>query len=60
MKGWMKIIYLHVNKHEAILQVDAINLSGHGHVCPTQNNKFEKSLQYLKKEWRMKLIWLYR
>ena len=47
----MKLIFLHADKHETILQVNTINLGGHGQAYPnTQNNKFRKSLQYLKKE----------
>ena len=47
----MQLIFLHADKHETILQVNTIDLGGHGQAYPnTQNNKFRKSLQYLKKE----------
>ena len=39
-------------KFPTILQVDTINLGGHGQAMPaqiTQSNKFAKALQYLKK-----------
>ena len=42
-------------KHQTILEVDAINLGGHGQAMPvqiTQSNKFTKTLQYFKKEVR--------
>ena len=42
-------------KYQTLLQVDTINLGGHGQAMPaqiTQSNKFAKTLQYLKKEVR--------
>ena len=42
-------------KYHSILQVDTINLGGHGQAMPaqiTQSNKFAKTLQYFKKEVR--------
>ena len=48
-----EVIFLHVDKHQTILQVDTIYHGWHGQSCPnTQNNKLVKSLQYLKKEMR--------
>ena len=46
----MKLIFLHADK-QTILQVDIINFDGHGQACPnTKDNKFAKSLQYVKKK----------
>ena len=45
------------DKHQTILQVDVINLGGHGQACP---NKFAKSFQHLKKEMRDEVDFLYR
>ena len=42
-------------KYQTILQVDTINLGGHGQAMLaqiTQSSKFTKTLQYLKKEVR--------
>ena len=34
-KEWRDEVYfLHIEKHQTILQVDTIDLSGHGHACP--------------------------
>ena len=45
----MKLIFLHEDK-QTILQVH-INFDGHGQACPnTKDNKFAKSLQYVKKK----------
>ena len=46
------IFYMQI-KYQTILQVDTINLGGHGQAMPaqiTQSNKFAKTLQYLKTE----------
>ena len=51
----MKVIFCMQIKYQTILQVDTINLGGHGQAMPaqiTQSKKFEKPLQYLKKEMR--------
>ena len=51
----MKVISCMQIKYQNILQVDTINLGGHGQAMPaqiTQSNKFAKTLQYLKKEVR--------
>ena len=51
----MKVIFCMQIKYQPILQVDTINLGGHGQAMPaqiTQSNKFAKTLQYLKKEVR--------
>ena len=51
----MKVIFCMQIKYQTILQVDTINLGGHGQAMPakiTQSNKFAKTLQYLKKEVR--------
>ena len=46
----MKLIFLHADK-QTILQVDIINFDAHGQACPnTKDNKFAKSLQYVKKK----------
>ena len=45
--------YLHADKHESLLQIDAMILTRmvkHSQSC--QNSKFGTSLQYLKKEIR--------
>ena len=47
----MKLIFLQVDKHESLFQIDAMNLMGmvkHSH--SSQNSKFAMSLQYLEKE----------
>ena len=45
----MKLIFLHADK-QTILQVD-ISFDGHGQACPNaKDNKFAKSLQYVKKK----------
>ena len=52
-EGRDEIYFLYANKHQTTLQVDTINLGGHGQACPnTLNNKSAKSFQYLKKEVR--------
>ena len=49
-EGRGEVDFLHTDK-QIILQVDTINLGGHGQACANyQNYKFAKSLQYLKKE----------
>ena len=51
----MKVIFCMQIKHQTILEVDAINLGGHGQAMPaqiTQSNKFAKTLQYFKKDVR--------
>ena len=48
------IFYMQI-KYQTILQVDTINLGGHGQAMPaqiTQSSKFAKTLQYLKTEVR--------
>ena len=43
------IFFLHADKHQIFLQVETINF---GHAQRIQNEKFAKSLHYLKKEFR--------
>ena len=33
-EGWDEVDFLHANRHQTILQVDTINLSGYNQVCP--------------------------
>ena len=50
-----KLIFCIQIKCQTILQVDTINLGGHGQAMLaqiTQSSKFTKTLQYLKKEVR--------
>ena len=48
-KGRDKDDFLQADKHQIFLQVDTINFGEHGQPCPKySNNKFAKSLQYLK------------
>ena len=61
-EGKDEIDFLHADKYQTILQVDTINLGGHGQPLPariTQNNKFAKTLQYLKKEVRDEIDFLW-
>ena len=47
----MKLIFLHTDKHESLLQIDSMILMEMGkHSQSSQNSKFAMSLQYLKKE----------
>ena len=49
-EGRGEVDFLHADK-QIILQVDTINLGGHGQACANyQHYKFAKSLQYLKKK----------
>ena len=49
--------FLHVNKHESLLQIDSMILVGMlKYSQSSQNSEFAMSLQYLKKELKMKLI----
>ena len=49
----IKLIFLHVNKHESLLHIDTIILMGTvKHSQSSQNSKFAMYLQYLKKEVR--------
>ena len=50
----MKLIFLHANKHESLLQIDTITFIGlvkHSK-SSSQNSKVTMSVQYLKKEIR--------
>ena len=52
-EGRDEVDFSHADKHQTMLQVDTINLSEHGQAAEiTQNIKFAKFLQYLKKEVR--------
>ena len=53
-KGGMKLTFLHADKHQVILKVNATDLGGHSQAPAkiTQNNKFRKYFQYLKKKVR--------
>ena len=59
-----EVDFLNADRQQTIVQVDTIKLGGHGQAPPqkkiTQNSKFGKSLQYLKKEVRDKVDFLYR
>ena len=47
----MKLIFLHANNGESLLQIDSMVLMGMvKHFQSSQNSKFAMSLQYLKKE----------
>ena len=47
----MKLIFLHTDKHESLLQIDRMILKRMvKHSQNSQNAKFAMSLQYLKKE----------
>ena len=47
----MKLIFLHANNGESLLQIDSMVLMGMvKHSQSSQNSKFAMSLQYLKKE----------
>ena len=57
-EGRDEVDFLHAYKHETILQVFII--AGHSEAYPDYppKNKFAKSLQHLKTEVRMKLIFV--
>ena len=44
LKGMDEVDFLHTDKHQTFIQVDLINLGGHGQACPNYPNKFAKSL----------------
>ena len=47
------MIFLHIDKHESLLQIDTMNLMVMiKHSQSSQNSNFAVSLQYLKKEVR--------
>ena len=49
--------FLHADKHESLLQIDTMILTGIvRHSQSSQNSKFTISLQYLKKEVRDELL----
>ena len=48
-----EVDFLHADKHESLLQIDTMILTGIvRHSQSSQNSKFTMSLQYLKKEVR--------
>ena len=51
-EGRAEVDFLHVDKHQTVLQIDRINLGGYDQACPQiiQNCNFVNSLEYLKKE----------
>ena len=51
-EGRAEVDFLHVDKHQTILQIDRINLGGYDQAGPQiiQNCNFVNSLEYLKKE----------
>ena len=52
-----EVDFLHVDKHESLLQIDAIILVEMvKHFQSSQNSKFAMSLQYPKKKLEVKLI----
>ena len=54
-----EVDFLHLDKHEVFLEVDAMTLMGVvKHSQSSQNSKFAVSLQYLKKEVRAKVDFL--
>ena len=56
----MKLIFLHADKHETLLQIDSIILMGMAKYSQSsQNGKFAMSLQYLKKKVKLKFIFLH-
>ena len=60
-KGGMNLIFLHAEKHQFFYKSRLSILVGMAiYVQSTQNNKFSKSLQYLKKEVRNKVDFLCR
>ena len=53
-------LILYADKHESLLQIDALTLIGiFKHSQSSQNRKFAISLQYLKKEGRDKVYFLH-
>ena len=51
-----EVYFLHADKHESLLQIDAMILMGiFKHYESSQNSKFTISLQYLKKEVRKRV-----
>ena len=52
--------FLHLNKHESLLQIDTMNLKGIvKHSQSSHNSKFAMSLQYRKKEVRSEIDFLH-
>ena len=52
--------FLHAGKHETLLQIDSMILIGMlKHSKCSQNSKFALYLQYLKKEVKVKVYFLY-
>ena len=52
--------FLHADKHESLLQIDTMILTGIvSHFQSSQNSKFTMSLQYLKKEVRDEVDFLH-
>ena len=56
----IKLIFLHADKYESLLKIDAMILMGMvKHSQRSQNSKFEISLQYIKKEVRDEVDFLH-
>ena len=56
----MKLVFLHAEKHESLLQIDIMILTGTiKHTQSSQNSKFAMSLKYLKKEVRDEVDFLH-
>ena len=52
-----EVTFLHADKHHSFLQVKFFE--GFGQVCPNYTDKFELSLQYLKKDVRNEVHFLH-
>ena len=56
----MKLIFLHADKHENLLQIDSKILMGMAEYSQSsQNSNFAMSLQYLKKEVKNEVCFLH-
>ena len=47
-KGRDEVGFLHVDKHQTLLQVDTISLGGHGQSCPKSSKQVQNEVDFLQ------------